>query len=79
MQETLFEDRGNITEIAEMMRKLYIKFHFRIRKSSTKFYIKVRKPHFKLRKALFKRGLERNCKNKNVLEFDVEKDGGVVF
>ena len=30
----------------------------------------------KLRKALFKRGLERN---KNVLEFDVEKDGGINF
>ena len=29
-----------------------------------------------MRKALFKRGLERNCKNKNVLEFDVKKDGG---
>ena len=50
------------------------KYHFRIRKSSTKFHFKVRKPHFKLRKALFKRGLERNGKNKNVLEFDVEKD-----
>jgi hypothetical protein len=32
------------------------------------------KPHFKMRKALFKRGLERNCKNKNVLEFDEEKN-----
>ena len=40
------------------------------------FFSKVRKPHFKLRKALLKRGLERNCKNKNILEFDVE-DGGI--
>ena len=24
-------------------------------------------------------GLERNCKSKNVLEFDIEKDGGIVF
>ena len=50
------------------------KTHFRIRK-----YIKVRKPHFKLPKALFKRVLERNCKNRNVLEFDVKKDGGIIF
>ena len=55
------------------------KYYFRIRLSSTKFHIKVRKPHFKLRKTLFKRGLERKCKNKNVLEFDVEKDGGIIF
>ena len=54
--------------------KLCGKFDFGIRKSSTKFHFKVRKHHTKLRKALFKRGLERNGKNKNVLEFDVEKD-----
>ena len=47
--------------------------------SITKFYIKVRKPHFQLQKALFKRGFERNFKNNNVLEFDVEKDGGIIF
>ena len=29
----------------------------------TKFHFKVRKPHFKLRKALIKRGLKRNGKN----------------
>ena len=40
-------------------------------KSSTKF-------HFKLRKAL-KRDLERNCKSKNDLEFDVEKDDEFFF
>ena len=57
------------------MRKLGGKIHLIIRKSSTKFHIKVRKPHFKLRKVLFKRGL----KSKNVLEFDVEKDGGIIF
>ena len=44
-------------------------------KSSTIFHFKERKPHIKLRKALFKWVLERNCKNKNVLELDVEKDG----
>ena len=44
------------------------------RKSSAKFHLKVRKPYFKLRKALFKRGLERNFKSKYVLEFDIEKD-----
>ena len=43
------------------------------RKSSAKFHLKVRKPYFKLRKALFKRGLEKNGKIRNVLEFDVEK------
>ena len=36
-------------------------------------------PHFKLRKALFKRGLERNSKNKNVLEIDGEKLDGIFF
>ena len=41
------------------------------------FQIKERKPHFKLRKALFKTGLERNCEYKNILEFDAEKDGGI--
>ena len=44
---------------------------------NTKFHIKIRKPHLKLRKALFKRGLERNGENINVLEFDVEKDGEI--
>ena len=75
MQESPIQDhenRGNSTEITQ-------KYHFRIRKSSAKFYIKIRKPHFKLRKALFKRGLERNGKNRNVLEIDVEKDGGIIF
>ena len=37
------------------------------------------KPHFKLRKALFKRGLERNNKSKIVSESDVEKYGGIIF
>ena len=70
------ENRGHNAEIA---RKLCRKFHYRIKKSSTKFLIEERKPHFKLRKALFKRGLDRTCKNKNILEFDVEKDGGIIF
>ena len=48
-------------------------FDFRIRKSSTKFHIQIRKPHFKLRKALFKSGLERTRRSKNVLEFEVKK------
>ena len=47
------------------------KVPFRIRISSNIFHFKVRKPHFKLREALFKRSLERNG-NKNVLEFDLE-------
>jgi hypothetical protein len=56
------------------MRKLSEKLHFRIRKSSAKFHIKVKKPHFK-------RGLERNCItiSKNVLEFDVKKVSGIIF
>ena len=66
-------------EIAEIAWKLCRKFHFRIRKSSTKFYIKVRKPHFQLQKALFKRSFERNCKAKNVLEYDLEKAGWIIF
>ena len=48
-------------------------------KESTEFHIKVRKPNFKLQKALFKRGLERNCKSKNVLEFELEKDGRIIL
>ena len=64
---------------AELARILSGKFHFRIRKSSTKFHNKVRKLHFKLRKALFKRNLERNCSNKNVLNFVVEIDGVIIF
>ena len=55
------------------------KVPFQNKEISTKFYIKVRKPHFKLRKELFKRGLKRNCKNKNVFEFYVEKDGRIIF
>ena len=47
-------------------------YHFRMRKSRTNFHIKVRKPHFKLQKALFKKGLEK-IKTKNVLELDDEK------
>ena len=39
----------------------------------------MRKPHIQLRKSLFKRGLERNGKIKNILEFDEEKDGGIIF
>ena len=39
---------------------------------NTPFHIKLRKPHYKLRKSLFKRGLKRNFKSKNVSEFDVE-------
>ena len=80
MQENLFQDRGthghcvNHGNYAEITRKLGGKFQFRIRNYSTKFPIKVMKPHFKMRKALFKRGLERNCKNKYVLEFDEEKN-----
>ena len=30
-----------------------------------------------MQKALFKRALERDGNSKNVLEFDVEKDGGI--
>ena len=48
------------------------------RKSSTKFHFKVRKLYFKMWKALFKRGLVRNGKSKDVLEFDVEKEGGII-
>ena len=44
-----------------------------------KFNIKVSKPHFKLRKALFKKNYKETVKAKNVLEFDVEKVGGIIF
>ena len=52
------------------------KVPLRIRKCSTKLHIKVR---VNLWKALFKKRLERNCKSKNVLEFDEEKDGRIIF
>ena len=68
MQENQFQGCGNRGNSAKIMRK-----------SCTKFHFKVRKPHFKLRKALFKRVLERNVKNKNVLEFDAENDGGIIL
>ena len=69
MQEHPFQDSGNHGNNAEIALKVCGKFHFRIRKSSTKFCFKVKKPHFKLRKALFKKVLETNCKTKNYLEF----------
>ena len=53
-------------------------FEMPFKNKETKFHIKVRKPDFKLWKALFKKGSERNFKNKNVLEFEVEKDGGII-
>ena len=59
MQENPFQDRGNHGNReynAKILRKLCGKFHFRIRNSNTKFHIKVWKPHFKMRKALFIRG-----------------------
>ena len=75
----LTEINYKAAEIAKITQKLCIKLHFRIRKSSTKFNLEVRKHHIKLRKALIKKGLEKNGKNKNVFEFDVKKDGGIIF
>ena len=70
IQENLFQIQENLLQDGIVFQ--YGKYHFIIRKSSNKFHIKIRKPHFKLRKALLKRGLERNGKNKNVLEIDIE-------
>ena len=84
MQENPFQDRkncknyGNRLNYTEIERKLCGEFTSRKSKFSTKFNIKVRKPHFKLRKALFKRDLERNYKSKNVLEIDIEKMKGLL-
>ena len=39
--------------------------------------ILLRTQRRQLRKAPFKRGLERNGKNKNVLGIDAERDGGI--
>ena len=72
-----FQDRVNSGNNAEIAWKLCENFQLKIRESSIKFHFKVRKPRFKPRKALFKRGLERNGKNKNVLEFQGKKDGRV--
>ena len=51
----------------------------RIRKSNTKFHIKLRKTHFKIRKWNFKKVLLKNDESKKVLEIDVEKGGGIFF
>ena len=59
MQQNQFQGRGNSGNNAKII----------ISESSTNFNFKVKKHHFKLRKALFKRGLERNSKNKNVLDY----------
>ena len=61
----------HICYIAEITRKLCRKLNFRIRISITIFHIKDRKPHSKLREALYKEGLERNYENKNVLKFEI--------
>ena len=65
MQENLHQDCRNSADIAERVRKLCGKYHFRKRKPYTKFHIKVRKPYFKLQKAIFKETV------KKCLEFDV--------
>ena len=54
-----------------------VNYLFRVSKSSTKFNIKIRKTHFKIRKWNFKKELLKNDKSKKVLEIDVEKDGGI--
>ena len=70
MQEQQFEgNRGNSAESTTS----------ELESHSTKFHIKIRKPHFKLQKVLFKRGLERYGVNKIVLEFDVERDDELFF
>ena len=83
MQEIHFNvrgKRGNNAEITNSLtEKKNEKDHFRIRKSSTKFHIKIRKTHFKIRKWNFKKVLFKNDKSKKVLEIDVEKDGGIFF
>ena len=48
-------------------------------KVNPKFHFKIRKTHFKIRKWNFKTVLLKNNKSKNVLEIDVEKDGGIFF
>ena len=45
------------------------RFHFK----TAEINIKIRKPHFKIRKLILKRD-----KNKSVYEINVEKDGGII-
>jgi hypothetical protein len=71
--------RGNNTEITNSLTGKNEKDYFRIRNSSTKFHIKIRKTHFKIRKWNFKKVLLKNDKSKNFLEIDVEKDSGIFF
>ena len=62
---------GKVAEITQKSRKLCGKYNFKIKISSIKFHFKVRK----LRKALFKRGLDRKVRNKN----DLEKYGRIIL
>ena len=70
----------NLTEIAkikgksQISRKNYAENSIQNKEIQFQIPYQVRKLHIKLRKALFKRGLEINGKNKNILEFDVEKE-----
>ena len=55
------------------LNKLCGKYDFGIRKSSTKFHVKVRK--LNCGKHFSKDAKKETVKKKNVVEFDVEKDG----
>ena len=71
---------GNNTEIAviaKITQKFCGKNHFRKRKYSTKFHIKLRKPILNHGKHFS--GFRKKLKNKNALEFDGEKDGVIIF
>ena len=62
-----------VAKMAEIARILW--YHFRIRKSNTKFHFKVRKPYNKLRKTPFKRGLEWKC----LTIWRKKRRGGLLF
>ena len=70
------EKRGKNIEIK---RKKNEKYLLRIRKSNTNFHIKIRTTNFKIQKLIFKRGLLKTDKSKNVVEIDVEKDSSTIF
>ena len=50
-----------------------------LRKSNTKFYFKERKPHLNCGKHFSKGVYKEMVKNKNALEFEIEKDGGITL
>jgi hypothetical protein len=64
MEQNHCKCRKTNFKVVEIVEIIYGRNHSESGNDITKFHIKVRKPHLKLRKALFKRSLERTGKHK---------------